>query len=88
MLGIPVAGLGLCYLSTAYMPIHENPFLYASAPVRVFLAAIAGLRVLSAGNQLSKDAKREFLGVFLYDGIGGLLLGWWLGTLSGRIPGH
>jgi len=88
MLGITSTGLGLCYLSTAYMTTHENPFLYASAPVRVALAAVAGLKVLLAGNQMSKESKREFLGVFLYDGIGGLLLGWWLGTLSGRIPGH
>lgn len=88
MLGIPITAIGLCYLSTSYMPMHENHFLYASAPVRVLLAALAGLKLLLAGNSLSKESKREFLGVLLYDGIGGLLVGWWLGTLRGRIPGY
>lgn len=88
MLGITTTAIGLCYLSTSYMPMHENSFLYASAPVRVLLAGLAGLKVLLAGNSLSKEAKREFLGLLLYDGIGGLLVGWWLGTFRGRIPGY
>lgn len=88
MLGITTTAVGLCYLSTSYMPIHENHFLYASAPVRVLVAALAGLKLLLSRNSMSKESKREFLGVLLYDGIGGLLLGWWLGTFKGRIPGY
>jgi hypothetical protein len=87
MLGIASMGLGLAYLSTSYMPMHENQFLYASAPVRIILAGVAALKLLVAGNKMSAEHSKELLAVALYDGIGGFLVGWWLGTWGGRVPG-
>jgi hypothetical protein len=87
MLGIAILGLGLAYLSTSYMPMHENQFLYASAPVRMVLGGVAVLKLLVTGNRMSAEYFKELLIVALYDGIGGFLLGWWLGTWWGRIPG-
>ena len=87
LLGISTTGLGLAYLSTAHMPIRENQFLYASVPVRMILAGAAGLKLLVAGKGMSADHSKEVLGIVLYDGIGGFLLGWWLGTWGGRAPG-
>jgi hypothetical protein len=69
------------------MPIRENQFLYASVPVRMILAGAAGLKLLVAGKGMSADHSKEVLGIVLYDGIGGFLLGWWLGTWGGRAPG-
>ena len=68
------------------MPMEENQFLYATAPVRIILAAAAGLKVLVAGNGMGREERRMLLGIAGYDGLGGLLLGWWLGTWSGRVP--
>jgi len=86
MLGITTTGLGLAYLSTAYMPVHENQFLHASALVRMILAGLAGVKLLVSRNEMSAGQWNDFLGVLLYDGIGGFLVGWWLGTWSGRVP--
>jgi hypothetical protein len=86
MLGIATAALGLAYLSTAYMPLHQNAFLYASVPVRMILATIAGLKLLQLGPTVSETGRAELLTVLLYDGIGGAVVGWFLGTWSGRIP--
>ena len=85
MLGITSTGLGLAYLSTAYTPIDKNQFLYASVPVRMILAGMAAIKLLLAGNTMSMDQWKNFWVVVLYDGIGGFLLGWWLGTWSGRV---
>ncbi|KIM72090.1 hypothetical protein PILCRDRAFT_829990 [Piloderma croceum F 1598] len=87
MLGMTTLGIGLAYLSTSYMPMHENQFLYASAPVRMILGGVAVLKLLVAGNKMSAEHFKELLVVALYDGIGGFLLGWWLGTWGGRGPG-
>lgn len=85
MLGIAGLGLGLSYLSTSYMPIAENQFLHASAPIRVILAAVAGVRLLTA---TSGECTGELWGILLYDGLGGLLVGWSLGRWDGRIAGY
>jgi len=83
-LGIATLGLGLAYLSTSYVPIEENQFLYASVPVRIILAAVAGLKALTAG----KEEKKALVGIAVYDGLGGAILGWWLGKWSGMVPGY
>jgi len=44
-LGIATTAIGLSYLSNSYVPIEQNTFLYASAPVRVIHAAISGARL-------------------------------------------
>ncbi|KAJ7761824.1 hypothetical protein B0H16DRAFT_1530662 [Mycena metata] len=87
-LGIATTALGLAYLATAYMPIASNQFLHASAPIRVVLAFLAGFKwfmTRDMGNRRVYTKRNVMLGVFLYDGLGGLLLGWYLGTLSGRV---
>ncbi len=86
MAGITTLAIGMAYPITSYMPISENQFLHASVPVRVFLALMAGLRLLLTDN-LSKEGRNQMLFVFLYDGIGGLVCGWELGSFSGRVPG-
>jgi hypothetical protein len=77
-------------LSTSYMPMEENQFLYASAPVRVVLAALAGLKWLTIRGENARLYKKRnaLLGILLYDGLGGLVLGWYLGTLSGKVPSY
>jgi hypothetical protein len=85
ILGIPTTALGLAYLFTAYMPIHENQFLHASVPVRIILAGLAGVKLLVSRNEVGVVPWKELLGIALYDGAGGLLVGWWLGTWGGRI---
>ncbi|KAJ7730332.1 hypothetical protein B0H16DRAFT_1733848 [Mycena metata] len=87
-LGITTIALGLAYLATAYMPIASNQFLHASAPIRVVLALLDGLKwFMTRGvkNTRLYTKRNVLLGVFLYDGLGGLLLEWYLGTLSGRV---
>ncbi|KAF8331499.1 uncharacterized protein EI90DRAFT_3016459 [Cantharellus anzutake] len=88
MMGIAVTCLGLGYLGTAYMPQEQNAFLYASVPVRVGVAILSGLKLLLYGNTLGTAGKRDFLAVLIYDGIGGLILGWNLGTWSGIAPAY
>jgi hypothetical protein len=89
MLGIATTGLGLAYLTTSYMPTHSNQFLYASVPVRMILGGIAGIKLLAsmAGKGSGLGALGGLWFVTLYDGMGGFLLGWWLGSWSGRAPG-
>jgi hypothetical protein len=91
IIGISATAIALCYLTTAYMPLSENAVLYASAPVRVFLAFLAGLRILYGRMKWGNDRRayrKELVWIMLYDGVGGVLLGWWLGTFSGRIPAY
>jgi hypothetical protein len=85
MAGITTLAIGVAYLATSYMPISENQFLHASVPVRVILALLAGLRLLIVDN-ITTDGRNQMLFVFLYDGIGGLVCGWELGSFNGRIP--
>ncbi|KAH8815467.1 hypothetical protein F5884DRAFT_747007 [Xylogone sp. PMI_703] len=86
MLGIATIGLSLGYLCTSYVPMEQNQFLHASVPVRVILAALAGLRVVF-GSGLTSQGKKDLLVVLFYDGLGGLAVGWWLGRYDGRIAG-
>ncbi|KAJ7270274.1 hypothetical protein C8J57DRAFT_1435464 [Mycena rebaudengoi] len=86
-LGITTIAIGMSYISTSYMPIAENQFLHASAPVRVLLALLAGLKWLTIGAENARLYKQRnaLLGILLYDGLGGLVLGWYLGTFSGKV---
>jgi len=86
MIGLVMIALGLGYLGTAYMPREENAFLYLSVPIRMLLGLLCGLKVLLSGNSLTAHGKKECLGVLLYDGFGGFLLGWSLGTWTGIAP--
>lgn len=72
------------------MPMEENQFLHASAPVRVLLASLAGLKWITMGKEDAKLYKNRnaLLGLFLYDGLGGLILGWYLGTFSGKVAAY
>lgn len=85
LLGIATLALSLAYLFTAYMPIEQNQFLYATVPVRMILAAVAAIRLLIGGG-LGKEERRNLLVVALYDGGGAMVLGWWLGSFDGRCP--
>lgn len=87
MLGLVTTGIGLAYIPTAYMPLHENQYLYASVPVRMVMAGIAAVKLVLDGRKITKEQFNEFVGVVVIDGVGGVLLGWWLGTWSGRVPG-
>lgn len=77
-------------MATSYMPIEQNQFLYASVPVRVVLAALAGIKWLAIrnGDPAVHTKKNELLGIFFYDGLGGLALGWYLGVFDGRVPAY
>ena len=77
-------------LSTSYVPIEQNQFLYASAPVRVLLASLAGIRwlMVRGGDPAVHKKRNALLAIMLYDGLGGLLLGWYLGSFDGRVPGY
>jgi len=86
-LGIASLGLGLAYLSTSYVPQEENQFLYASVPVRMILAGVAVTKLIVDKLQ-GKGVQRELLGIALYDGLGGFLLGCWLGSFGGRVPAY
>ncbi|KAJ7887277.1 hypothetical protein B0H14DRAFT_2696045 [Mycena olivaceomarginata] len=75
-LGITTIALGMSYISTSYMPMAENQFLHASAPVRVLLALLAGLKWLTIDAENARlYKKRNVL----------LTLGWYLGTFSGKV---
>ncbi|KAF8967251.1 hypothetical protein BDZ97DRAFT_1903405 [Flammula alnicola] len=90
MLGIVTIALGMSYISTSYMPMDENQFLHASAPVRVLLASLAGLKWLTISRENARLYKKRnaLLGVLLYDGLGGLVLGWYLGTFNGKVASY
>jgi len=83
-LGIATLGLGLSYFSTSYVPISQNQFLHASVPVRMALAVLAAARALMG----PREEWGTLWGIALYDGLGGLLLGWSLGRWNGRIAGY
>lgn len=68
------------------MPMHDNQFLYATVPVRIILATFAATRLV-VGGKLSEADRRNLLLVALYDGLGAVALGWWLGRFDGRVPG-
>ena len=85
LLGIATLGLGLAYLTTAYMPISQNQFLHASVPVRVALAVVAAGRAIVGGPR-DKEWGSLWI-VAVYDGLGGLVLGWMLGRWDGRVSG-
>jgi hypothetical protein len=87
-LGIASLGLGLAYLSTSYVPQEENQFLYASVPVRMILAAVAAAKMAIDRVQGRHSLQRELLGIALYDGLGGFLLGCWLGSFGGKVPAY
>jgi hypothetical protein len=84
MAGITIFALGIAYLATSYMPIEENQLLHASVPVRILLAALALLRLLSTP-KMTSDGRGQMLFVILYDGLGGILCGWQLGRWDGRV---
>ncbi len=67
------------------MPMYENQFLHASIPVRIILATLAATRLV-LGGKLSEVDLRNLLIVALYDGLGAVALGWWLGSFDGRVP--
>lgn len=85
MSGITTLAIGIAYLATSYMPIEENQFLHASVPVRIFLALLAALRLITVNN-ISGEGRNEMLFVALYDGLGGAICGWQLGNFSRRVP--
>ncbi|KAE9399248.1 hypothetical protein BT96DRAFT_820847 [Gymnopus androsaceus JB14] len=89
-LGITTIALGMSYISTSYMPMEDNQFLHASAPVRVLLASLAGLKWLTISKENARLYKKRnaLLGILLYDGLGGLILGWYLGTFSGKVASY
>ncbi|KAE9383483.1 hypothetical protein BT96DRAFT_45619 [Gymnopus androsaceus JB14] len=60
-LGIATIALGMSYISTSYMPMEDNQFLHARAPVRFLLASLAGLKWLTISKEnarLYKKAER------------------------------
>lgn len=75
---------------TSYGPNEQNQFLYATVPVRLALAALAGIKwlMLRNGDPAVPTKKNELLAVFFYDGLGGLALGWSLGVFNGRVPAY
>ncbi|KAF1981504.1 hypothetical protein K402DRAFT_398485 [Aulographum hederae CBS 113979] len=88
MVGILALGIALGYLLTAYVPVSQNTFLYASVPARMLLAALAGVKLVLQREEMGVQARRGMVMVLVYDGLGGLGLGWWLGRWDGRIPGY
>lgn len=81
--GIATLGIAFGYLLTAYVPQEQNTYLYASVPARMILAGIAGVKLV-----LGSPARKELLAILVYDGLGGLVLGWYLGRWDGKIPGY
>ncbi|TFK67705.1 hypothetical protein BDN72DRAFT_858945 [Pluteus cervinus] len=87
--GISVTALGLAYFATSYMPIEQNQFLYASVPVRLILASLAAGKALTMNTKTveARRDQRDLWFITVLDGIGGIVLGWWLGEFSGRVSG-
>ena len=68
LLGIATVALSLAYLGTAYMPMEQNAFLYASVPIRMLLA------LLAAGRLAMGARGEDWVALVLvagYDGVGG-----------------
>jgi hypothetical protein len=84
-LGVATIAIGVAYLFTAYMPIEENQWLHASVPVRVLLAGLLITRALF-GKGLTSEEKQSLINLAVYDGLGGVILGLWLGKWNGRLP--
>jgi hypothetical protein len=87
MLGMVTTGIGLSYLVTTYMPMHENQYLYASVPIRLIVDGIAGIELLVAGHRMTQEGFNEVGGTLLIEALAGLWLGWYLETFNGRVPG-
>ncbi|KAH8647481.1 hypothetical protein BGZ60DRAFT_423937 [Tricladium varicosporioides] len=77
LFGVATLGLGLAYLFTSHMPIEENQFLQATVPVRILLGAVCLLKWWVGG--CDEGMRKKLLYTGLYDGIGGAVLGLWLG---------
>ncbi|EJD43403.1 hypothetical protein AURDEDRAFT_114734 [Auricularia subglabra TFB-10046 SS5] len=86
VLGVATVALGLAYIATAYGPQADNQFLYASVPVRMLLASLAGIRWATVRHRDARlyDGANALLVIALYDGLGGAALGWYLGSYSGK----
>ena len=69
------------------MPIAQNQFLHASAPVRMILGLLAGIKwFLTRGQDHALYPSRSsMLGVCLYDGLGGAAVAYYLGTAGGQL---
>ncbi|KIW00613.1 uncharacterized protein PV09_07810, partial [Verruconis gallopava] len=65
MSGVTTLAIGIAYMATSYMPIEQNQFLHASMPVRIVLALLAGLRLLSVKNMTPGRPKRNAVRVFV-----------------------
>ena len=77
-------------LTTAYVPISQNQFLYASAPVRIGLGLLAAVKVLltHGKNPALYPGRSSLLAICIYDALGGagVAYAYLGGTLSGRVP--
>jgi len=82
-LGVATLAIGLAYLFTAWPPMEENVFLYASVPVRLILAGVSLIRALALSKLESKE-KNNLIGIAVWDGLGALVLGWYLGEWRGK----
>ncbi|KAK7752866.1 hypothetical protein SLS62_005208 [Diatrype stigma] len=97
--GLLLVGIGLAYLITgAYVPAAQNIWLYASVPLRLFMAGAAGVRlcyyhyVLVPGSgrlarRQQAEARADMWMLVLADGVLGVVAGWVLGRFDGRLPG-
>jgi hypothetical protein len=85
VLGVVVTGLQGAYLVLSYMPLEENQFVYASVPLRLFLAAcILGVCAVHRQN-MSKAGFWELMGLAVVDGAGAVALGLQLGRFDGMV---
>lgn len=84
--GAAVTAVGLCYLATSYMPIEENQFLHATVPIRVVIVALLLSTLVLRGGEMSTEGWWEYLGLVVWDGIGAVGLGLYLGSWDSRIP--
>lgn len=71
-----------------HLVLQQNAVLHASVPVRILVALVAAARYA-----LDRDRGRPHtshstpvLVAALYDGLGGAILGHWLGNYSGVAP--
>lgn len=66
------------------MPIPQNAFLHATVPVRLILAALAGIKAVIGGVE---EDRKVLWGILAWDGVGAVVLGSYLGVWDGRAPG-